>query len=133
MLPLVPPEQEYWSPYSGTNASCGNELLISVDRLVAWGLVTQSDADALAAQIASDARWKWKCDFDAAVKAKMPLLEKAADALHKLDGESELGKQFELFKSDPLTQSWLAKAAQIDAHKSKPEENKGDWGEWQGV
>ena len=131
MLPLVPPEQEYWSPYSGTNASCGNELLISVDRLVAWGLVTQSDADALAAQIASDARWKWKCDFDAAVKAKMPLLEKAADALLKLDGESELGKQFELFKSDPLTQSWLPDAAIFDAIQSMPENHKVDWWEWQ--
>ncbi len=31
MLPLVPPDPMFYSPYSGTDANCGNPLLISID------------------------------------------------------------------------------------------------------
>ena len=56
VLPLVPPDEEYWSPYSGKNAFCGNTLLISIDRLVHWGLVTQADADKLASAVRNRTR-----------------------------------------------------------------------------
>ena len=43
MLPLVPPETGFWSPYSGLDALCGNVLLIALDELVEEGLLDESD------------------------------------------------------------------------------------------
>lgn len=43
MLPLVPPERGFWSPYSGLDAMCGNVLLISLDELAEEGLIDKSD------------------------------------------------------------------------------------------
>ena len=43
MLPLVPPEDVFWSPYSGLDALCGNTLMISLDELVKDGLLEKSD------------------------------------------------------------------------------------------
>ena len=43
MLPLCPPEDIFWSPYSGLVALCGNTLIISLDELVADGLLTKAD------------------------------------------------------------------------------------------
>ena len=43
MLPLVPPEDVFWSPYSGLDALCGNTLMISLDELVKDGLLETSD------------------------------------------------------------------------------------------
>ena len=43
MLPLVPPDADYFSPYSGRDAHCGNPLLLSLDLLVQDGLLLQSD------------------------------------------------------------------------------------------
>ena len=34
LLPLVPPETTYWSPYSGLDALCGNTLLLPIDELI---------------------------------------------------------------------------------------------------
>ena len=39
MLPLGPPDPMYYSPYSGTDANCGNPLIISIDELIAEGLI----------------------------------------------------------------------------------------------
>ena len=41
VLPLVPPDEEYFSPYSGQDALCGNPLLISLERLAADGLIAK--------------------------------------------------------------------------------------------
>ena len=43
MLPLVPPERGFWSPYSGLDAMCGNVLLIDLDELVEDGLIDKAD------------------------------------------------------------------------------------------
>ena len=43
MLPLCPPEDVFWSPYSGLDALCGNTLMISLDELVKEGLLETSD------------------------------------------------------------------------------------------
>jgi len=43
VLPLVPPEEAFWSPYTGLDALCGNTLLISLDALVADGLLARAD------------------------------------------------------------------------------------------
>jgi 4-alpha-glucanotransferase len=43
VLPLVPPEDTYWSPYSGLDALCGNPLLIDLEDLVTRGLLDPKD------------------------------------------------------------------------------------------
>jgi 4-alpha-glucanotransferase len=43
VLPLVPPEEEYWSPYTGLDALCGSTLVISLSELVKEGLLDSSD------------------------------------------------------------------------------------------
>ena len=43
MLPLCPPEDIFWSPYSGLDALCGNTLMISLDELVKDGLLSKTD------------------------------------------------------------------------------------------
>jgi hypothetical protein len=39
----VPPEDTYWSPYSGLDALCGNPLLIDLEDLVTRGLLDPKD------------------------------------------------------------------------------------------
>jgi len=46
VLPLVPPETEYWSPYSGLDALCGNPLIIDIEDLVTRGLLDPADRPA---------------------------------------------------------------------------------------
>ena len=75
VLPLVPPGPDYWSPYSGQDANCGNVLLISLDRLAEDGLLP---ADALAAARLPE---QGDADFHNVAAAKQPLLDRAADAL----------------------------------------------------
>ena len=43
VLPLVPPEEEFWSPYTGLDALCGSTLMISLDELVKEGLLDSTD------------------------------------------------------------------------------------------
>lgn len=43
LLPLCPPETEYWSPYSGLDALCGNPLLIPLNGLKDLGLLKETD------------------------------------------------------------------------------------------
>ncbi len=43
VLPLVPPEDTYWSPYSGLDALCGNPLMIDLEDLVTRGLLDAAD------------------------------------------------------------------------------------------
>ena len=43
VLPLVPPEDTYWSPYSGLDALCGNPLMIDLEDLVVRGLLDAVD------------------------------------------------------------------------------------------
>lgn len=46
MLPLVPPDPMFYSPYSGTDANGGNPLLISTDQLIVDGLLDAEDKPA---------------------------------------------------------------------------------------
>jgi 4-alpha-glucanotransferase len=43
VLPLVPPDADYWSPYSGRDAHCGNPLLLSLELLAEDGLLLRSE------------------------------------------------------------------------------------------
>ena len=81
VLPLVPPETEHWSPYSGEDALCGWPALLSLADLAADGLL---DAATVAT---ADAAWeskesnKAKVDHFAVVSHRAPLLAAAADSL----------------------------------------------------
>jgi 4-alpha-glucanotransferase len=44
ILPLVPPDPMFYSPYSGTDSNAGNPLVISIDELIKEGLLEPSDA-----------------------------------------------------------------------------------------
>lgn len=44
VLPLVPPDPEYYSPYSGLDTNCGNPLLIDLAALITEGLLDTTDA-----------------------------------------------------------------------------------------
>ncbi len=44
---MVPPEEEFWSPYTGLDALCGNTLMISLDTLVDEGLLDKADLPAV--------------------------------------------------------------------------------------
>lgn len=46
ILPLVPPDPMFFSPYSGTDSNAGNPLVISLDELVKDGLLAASDLPA---------------------------------------------------------------------------------------
>lgn len=46
VLPLVPPDPQFFSPYSGTDANCGNPLLICLEGLINDGLLQPNDRPA---------------------------------------------------------------------------------------
>lgn len=73
LLPMVLPDPMYYSPYSGTDANCGNPLVISIDTLIQDKLLDACDAPAHVA-IAD-------VDFAAVAEIKTPLLQKAAQRL----------------------------------------------------
>ena len=54
VLPLVPPEEEFWSPYTGLDALCGSTLVISLDELVKEGLLEASDLPPIVADGTAD-------------------------------------------------------------------------------
>jgi hypothetical protein len=63
LLPLVPPETTYWSPYSGLDALCGNTLMLPVEELVQMGLLEAGElppeqAVELHADFSAVAEWK---------------------------------------------------------------------------
>lgn len=46
LLPLGPPDPMFFSPYSSTDANCGNPFMISTDELVKDGLLEQHEQPA---------------------------------------------------------------------------------------
>jgi len=84
VLPLVPTD-EGESPYQSPSAFAGNPLLISPQRLLEDGLLSQEEVDA--ARI-PHAEWASRVDFEQAVPHKTELLEAAVRRLRALP-ESE--------------------------------------------
>ena len=54
VLPLVPPEEEFWSPYTGLDALCGSTLVISLDELITEGLLSPEDLPPIVAEGTAD-------------------------------------------------------------------------------
>jgi len=125
VLPLVPPDADYWSPYSGRDAHCGNPLLISLELLADDGLLQASELPA--------AQPVGACAFEAYAAVAEPLLARAAQRL--LAGGSAgltvLQKEYRQFREHPETASWLEPAALFAAiGTSHPSLAKLSWWEW---
>ncbi|GBG80948.1 hypothetical protein CBR_g31505 [Chara braunii] len=104
ILPLVPPGRksgEDGSPYAGQDANCGNTLLISLEKLVEYGLLEESE-------LPPPVPVK-RIDFEALAALKDPLIEKAATRLLLSDGA--LKDEYETFRASPNVSGWLEDAA----------------------
>ncbi|CAM6021811.1 unnamed protein product [Sphagnum balticum] len=104
VLPLVPPGRkggEDGSPYAGSDANCGNTLLISLESLVADRLLEKSDLPKVVPLA--------RVDFIAVAEIKDPLIVKAARNLVKSKGP--LRERMESFRKDPRISVWLEEAA----------------------
>src|ERR1041384_7620450 len=103
------------SPYAGYSAFAGNTLLISPEKLLEQGLITEAELTILPAT--SSAR----IDFGAAHKTKGDLLAKAF-ANYQRATDQELRSEFETFAEQNA--SWLDDYAMFralkDAHDGKP-------------
>lgn len=78
------------SPFQCFSASAGNPLLVSLEKLVEQGLLSQSDIEP-ATSFPSDT-----VDYDAVFRDRIPILSKAAHTFfHRAEGKER--KDFELF------------------------------------
>lgn len=116
VLPLVPPDTDYWSPYSGRDAHCGNPALVSLELLADEGLLAHDElppADAAAAD--------GPADLAGRAAAGAPLLARAAAALLRgaTPGAAVLRREMRQFRDDPAN-GWLEPAAlfaALEAHR----------------
>jgi len=129
VLPLVPPgrpipgvREDYWSPYSGRDAHCGNTLIISLDDLVSDGLLEAKDLPAAYGGSAN-------VDFGLAAKTNEPLIAKAAEKLLSQKGGG-LRSEYDSFCAREDVKAWLDPAAVFNAIDTLPELVGKDWWDW---
>ena len=125
VLPLVPPDADYWSPYSGRDAHCGNPLLLSLELLAEDGLLQPSELPPVLPV--------GPAQFVRHAEEATPLLDLAA--LRLLGGTTPgikvLQRELKLFRSDPSVAVWLEDAALFAAiGSSSPELKAAAWWEW---
>jgi 4-alpha-glucanotransferase len=135
VLPLVPPDPEFFSPYSGLDANCGNPLLVSCDALATEGLLSDEDLGAARAELAArqaaspappsaDAA----VDFSAVAAVKAPLLAKAARALlsgPRFQALRDLG-----FRRWRRANPWVEDSALFDCLRRRADLEGQMWWEW---
>lgn len=92
VLPLVPPETQFWSPYAGVDALCGSTLLIGIDELIEEGLLPRSSKPKKVPV--------GTVDYKQVQATKDPLLKKAADNLLNGSKFSSLRKEMDAFRSE---------------------------------
>jgi 4-alpha-glucanotransferase len=119
VLPLVPPDPKYYSPYSGLDSNCGNPLLISIDDLIALGLLAPSDAPPTV-PIAD-------VDFEAVAATKFPLLKKAAQALLSDASNAALKAEMDAFRK---LNAWVEDSALFDVLRQQPDVEELLWWDW---
>lgn len=119
MLPICPPDPMFWSPYSGTDANTGFPMLISVDDLVAEGLVDEKDKPPTV-PIAD-------VDYPSVVAAKNPVLGFAAARLLNDKKFADLKKEMEAFrKNNP----WIEDSAMFEVARNLEGLNMCAWWDW---
>lgn len=130
VLPLVPPgrpipgiREDYWSPYSGRDAHCGNTLMISLPELVKDGLLESGE-------LPHPYNVRGDVDFNAVAEKNEPVIAKAANNLLALPDTHELKAAFLAWRSRPEIETWLKEAALFDAICKTPELLGKDWWDW---
>lgn len=133
VLPLVPPgrpvpgiRENYWSPYSGSDASCGNPLMISLDLLVRDGLLSAQELPASY----SDNYENQQVDFQLVANINEPLIRKAVHSLSQRSTSDTLKQEFERYCSRDDVQLWLNNAALFNAISEIPDLRGKDWWDW---
>eukprot|EP00879_Flechtneria_rotunda_P013404 GHRR01013994.1.p1 GENE.GHRR01013994.1~~GHRR01013994.1.p1 ORF type:complete len:407 (+),score=122.78 GHRR01013994.1:212-1432(+) len=119
VLPLVPPDQEYYSPYSGMDTNCGNPLLIDIEALITEGLLDESDRPP--------AMPDGDIQFDKVAAAKQPLLAKAAQSLLTSPKFSGLRQLMTEFRNSNI---WIEDSALFDALRQQSELQNLPWWQW---
>ncbi len=133
---LAAAKQKYWqvlplsptgygnSPYAALSAFAGNPLLISLEKLSAWGWIAAERLTGLAGRDGN-------VQFDKVVETKLPLLHEAA--LHFLNNHGAMGEtgaaqwaRFEQYCKDQA--SWLNDWALYSVLREKYK--TGAWYEW---
>jgi len=130
VLPLVPPgrpipgiRDDFWSPYSGRDARCGNTLMISLDLLVNDGLLSSTDLPTSSVQ-------NNHVNFQSASEVIEPLLYKAARNILNRNNSDKLRREYEVFCERPDVKLWLKDAALFDVIEKIPELRGIDWWDW---
>ncbi|GLC51147.1 4-alpha-glucanotransferase dpe1, chloroplastic/amyloplastic [Pleodorina starrii] len=119
LLPLVPPDPMYYSPYAGTDAACGNPLVISIQELIKDGLLEPSETPPRVPV--------GDVDFPAVAAAKTPLLQTAARRLLRDDRFARLRDEYLAFRS---AHPWIEDSAAFDVARNLPELCMLAWWEW---
>jgi 4-alpha-glucanotransferase len=120
VLPLVPPEKKYWSPYSGLDALCGNPLLIPLDDLHTLGLLK-------AEEMPEPQPEKSHADFDAVYEIKTPLLTRAAERLLSESSMQGLREEMDVFRA---SNQWIEESALFTVLSELPNLKDEMWWDW---
>ncbi|KAJ9509665.1 hypothetical protein QJQ45_011343 [Haematococcus lacustris] len=110
ILPLVPPDPMFYSPYSGTDSNAGNPLVISIDDLIRDGLLDASDAPARV-PVAD-------VNFAKVAEVKLPLLKKATARLLSHDSFKGLREELVTWRK---AHSWIEDSAVFEVARTQPD------------
>ena len=130
VLPLVPPgrpipgiRDDFWSPYSGRDAHCGNTLMISLELLVNDNLLSANELPVSSVQSSH-------VKFQDASEVIEPLLYRAARNMLNRNKNDKLRREFEEFRERSDIKLWLKDAALFDVIEKIPELRGVDWWDW---
>eukprot|EP00798_Chlamydomonas_sp_ICE-L_P008636 gene8637-34084_t len=119
ILPMVPPDPMFYSPYSGTDANCGNPLLISIDELMRDGLLEANEHPARVPV--------GDVDFAAVAAEKMPKLQCAAGRLLVDPKFAELKKEMTAWRE---AHAWVEDSAMFEVARNLDGLNTMAWWDW---
>lgn len=120
VLPLVPPDPEYFSPYSGLDANGGNPLLLSLESLVEDGILTAADLPPTVPP--------GDVDFIAVTESKTPVLKKAAANVLSDPNLKQFRDGLAAFRKK---NSWVEDSALFDVIRRQPENVGLYWWHWE--
>ncbi|KAG2499911.1 hypothetical protein HYH03_002199 [Edaphochlamys debaryana] len=119
LLPLVPPDPMFYSPYSGTDASAGNPLVISIDDLIKDGLLEHHETPPRVPV--------GNIDYPAVAAGKNPLLKLAAQRLLKDEKHAGLREAYLKWRK---SHAWVEDSALFDVARNLPDLSQLAWWEW---
>ena len=119
VLPLGPPDQMFYSPYTALDTNCGNPLLISIDSLIEEGLLQQHEAPEHIPM--------GHANFKLAAERKEPLLKLAAGRLLDEQRFHYLRDEMWKFRSENV---WIEDSALFEVLRSTPELMSKVWWQW---